>query len=163
VEIRPVIENDREEIVSLYRQSQEATGIPDPSFIPPDDLGNHLFSRKAITRYVAVEFGSILGYAHIEEPNPEHIEQWSKETNNPSLIELGGAFVDPERTGKGIWKALLIHRLHIVSKELNAQAVSCTWLQNEHVKRTFIAYGGREIGQKLTPGGIICLFVFNQV
>lgn len=160
MKIREAVPSDKEEIVALYKRSQESTGIPNPAFKPPEILGTYLYSRNAIGRYVVAEEGNIIGHGLIEVANPEHVGDWNVANGHKQqeIIELGGAFVDPSKSGRGVWSSLLIHRLEIV-RSLGALPVSVTWSSNEHVKKRFIELGGREVGQKVTKEGEISLFV----
>jgi GNAT superfamily N-acetyltransferase len=144
-------------------RSQEATGLPDPRFISPDELGNHLYARHALERCVAIEMGRIVGHALVELPNPEHLDIWRSgldTTQSEVMLELGGAFVAPSLARSGIWSALLRHRLELVRTQYASTPVTATWSQNEHVKRKFIQLGGKEVGEKITDGGTVSLFVF---
>ncbi len=162
MEIRKAKRSDRAEIVRLYQRSQAATLLPNPAIYPPNELGKLLYARKAIERYVAVMAGRIVGHGMIEEPNPEHMPVWRKGVNaskNVRLIELGGAFVDPALSGRGIWRSLLVYRLNDV-RERGAVPVCGTWSQNKHVKRTLLQFGATEVGTQQTPAGEVTLFVF---
>ncbi|TAK89126.1 GNAT family N-acetyltransferase [Patescibacteria group bacterium] len=161
MEVREATPKDRRAIVDLYKRSQVATHIPDPNFIPPEELSNYLYARNAIIRYVATEGNEIVGHGLIEHANPEHISEWrlATQAQENSFIELGGAFVDPARMGRGIWSLLLERRLHAV-RQLGAIPVSVTWSASEHVKNHFVKVGGREIAQKETGAGSVSLFVF---
>lgn len=162
MEIRKAEVIDRIEIVELYQKSQAASGIPNPFYNPPSELGQKLYDRKAIERYVAVEAGRIVGHGLIEEPNSENISLWLTGISNKNipLMELGGDFVDPNYSKLGIWTALIIHRLNYVVERLDSIPVSATWSQNEHVKRTFRKLGGTEVAIKAVPEGEVSLFVF---
>lgn len=162
MEIRKAKAIDRHEIVELYQRTQSATGIPDPTFNPPSELGQKLYDRKAIERYVAIEAGRIVGHGLIEAPNPENISLWRKLVNDEHvpLFELGADFVDPDYSRQGIWTALLTHRLNFVREQLESIPVSATWSQNEHVKKTFRKFGGIEVAIKVVPEGEVSLFVF---
>lgn len=162
MEIRKAEAIDKLEIVELYKKSQAVMGIPDPIHNPPYELGQKLYDRKAIERYVAIEAGRIIGHGLIEEPNPENIALWLTGVSNKNipLIELGGDFVDPDYSKLGVWSALLIHRLNYIVEHLDSIPVSATWSQNEHVKRTFRKFGGAEVAIKVVPEGEISLFVF---
>ncbi len=161
--IREALPEDRSEIAALCRRSQLATRVPNPDFYPPEELGDRLYARQAIGRYV-VESSSGAIYAHglIEQPSPEHLEQWSSRSDSDTtrFIELGGAFVEPTQSGKGIWSALLAHRLGVV-RAMDATPVSVTWAHNLHVMRQFERVGGREVGQKATAMGALCLYRFE--
>jgi len=160
--IRNAKEDDKSEIVELYEKSQSFTGIPNPDFYPPSDLGKRLYDIKAIERIVAIEVGKIVGHALIEEPNPDNIESWMKGIKEfKPLAELGGAFVDPYFSRQGIWTKLLEHRLTIVRDDLDSIPVSATWMENEHVKSTFKKYGGAEVAIKQVLGGRVSLYVFE--
>lgn len=159
--IREARLNDSPEIINLYERSQAATGLPNPLIIPPGELGGRLYTRKAIKRYVATEAGIILGHGLIERPNDEHTTKWQEVLNNPAgkLIEIGGAFVDPDLSGRGIWTGLLLHSLTEIRK-LSAAPVTATWSQNEHVKRVYKKHGGIYAGTQDTQQGAVDLFVF---
>ena len=162
MEIRRAVASDKDEIVELYLKSQTATGIPNPTLNPPDELGQKLYNRHAIERFVAIEAGRIVGHGLIQEPNPDNVEFWLmgvKDKNIP-LIELGADFVDPDYMRRGIWTALLLHRLNYVVEEFDSVPVSATWDQNHHVKRSFIKYGGTVVGLKAVQEGMVRLFVF---
>jgi GNAT superfamily N-acetyltransferase len=161
VEIRAAQLSDKPEIVDLYCRSQAATNLPDPTFIPTSELGNRLYEREAIARYVAIQAGQIIGHGMIENPNKLHLPVWQRGSNGCAspLIELGAAFVDPNFTSQGIWTALLKYRL-LAAKELRSKPVSATWSQNSHVKKVFIKNGGFEVGTQQTAGGEVALFVF---
>lgn len=162
MEIRKAHDSDRPEIVELYLKSQAATGIPNPTFNPPGELGQKLYDRNAIARFVAIEAGRIVGHGLIQEPNPENTEFWLmgiKDKNIP-LIELGADFVDPDYMRRGIWTALLLHRLNYVVETFDSVPVSATWEQNHHVKRSFLKHGGTVVGLKAVREGMVRLFVF---
>jgi GNAT superfamily N-acetyltransferase len=161
MEIHKAVENDRNEIVELYKKSQASSGIPNPDFNLPDELGEKLYDRKAIERFVAIKAGKIVGHAMIEVPNSLHVPLWIKALGNEEaeLIEMGGAFVDPEFSGLGIYSAILVHRLWVI-RLLNATPTAATWSQNEHVKKTLRLYGGIDAGRQTTPAGDLNLFVF---
>lgn len=161
MEIRIAQESDRPEIVDLYQRSQAATGIPNPAVYPSDLLGDELYSRDAIERYVATDDGNIVGHGLIEHPNPLSIFLWKSgiEDKEADLVEFGGAFVDPTQLRNGIYTELLHHRLDIIRK-LGAVPVSATWGQNVHVQNKFIAAGGREVARQQIAAGELCLFVF---
>lgn len=162
METRKATKIDRFEIVELYQKSQAISGIPNPIYFPPSELGQKLYDRKAIERFVAIEAGRIVGHGLIETPNPENISQWITGVNNIHipLVELGADFVDPDYSRQGIWTALLTHRLNFVREQLESIPVSATWNQNEHVKKTFRKFGGIEVATKAVPEGKISLFVF---
>ena len=161
--IREALANDKPEIIYLYERSQAATGLPNPLIIPPAELGSRLYAHEAIKRYVATEAGKILGHGLIEPPNDEHTNKWRKALNDPAgkLIEIGGAFVDPDLSGRGIWTGLLLHHLTDI-RTLSAAPVTATWTQNEHVKRVFKKHGGFYAGTQDTQQGVVDLFVFKQ-
>lgn len=160
--IREATLNDKLEIISLYKRSQLATGLPDPALIPPEELGDRLYARNAIGRYVAVDDQAIVGHGLIEPANQDHLSEWQRAigASQSELIELGAAFVEPSKTGNGIWSALLAYRLDIV-RRMGAIPVSVTWSVNEHVKSHFIKLGGNEIAQKITDAGDISIFVLR--
>lgn len=162
--IREALPRDRPEITALYVSSQMATGVPSPEFCPPEQLGDRLYARQAIGRFVAVSCRDVIvGHGLIEYPNPEHIEQWRSDADSEvtEFIELGGAFVDLELSGNGIWSALLAYRLEIV-RAAGAVPVSVTWDSNHHVMRHFARVGGREVGRKSTAMGAVCLYRFER-
>lgn len=154
---------DKDEIVRLYKKVQATTGIPNPEYVSPDDLEGRIYSERAIERYTVRHRGMIAGHGLIEHPDPGHMDLWragmSSHTGD-AIVELGGAFVDPDLKGLGMWTALLEYRLNVI-KKLDAVPVSATWIQNEHVKRTFLKYGGEEVGQQQLPAGRVSLFVFR--
>lgn len=158
--IREALIDDKERIIALYRKSQEATNLPNPKHFPPKTLGMKLYERKVVKRYVAEEKGVIIGHGMVELPNPENIQVWSRiiGDKNSTLLEIGGAFVDPERSGEGVWTKLLQHRIDYV-KSIGAVPVSATWSSNDHVKRTFYKIGGVEAGTRKLKIGSISLFV----
>jgi GNAT superfamily N-acetyltransferase len=162
MEIREANINDRMEIVDLHIRSQAATRLPDPELIAPEALGNRLYAREAIKRYVAVDVGRIVGHGLIEVPNPRHMKSWRSTSvvSNRPMIELGAAFTDPELAGRGVWTALLKHRLQVV-RDYEAIPVAATWTQNEHVKRTFLHNNAVEAGVQPTSAGNVSLFVFQ--
>jgi GNAT superfamily N-acetyltransferase len=153
---------DKAEIIALYERSQLATALPNPELIPPAELGQRLYERHAIERFVAIEGGRIAGHAMIEEPNPGHEEAWRQalDDTNGALMEMGAAFVEPALSGRDIWSSLLLHRINLICKA-GAHPVTATWNTNEHVKRTFKSYGGIHAGQQTTPLGEVALFVFR--
>lgn len=159
--IREALPAEKSEIINLHERSQAATGLPNPLIIPPGELGSRLYAREAIKRYVATEAGIILGHGLIELPNDEHVSKWQEALNSPAgkLIEIGGAFVDPDLSGRGIWTGLLLHRLTEIRK-LSATPVTATWSHNEHVKRVFKKHGGIYAGTQDTQQGAVDLFVF---
>lgn len=163
MQIRPATEADRSNIIDLYKSSQAATQIPNPNFYPPESLDNELYSRDAIERYVAVIDKRIVGHGLIEHPNPLSVDLWKSVITeaNPYLIELGGAFVDPSLSRRGIYSELLSYRLGII-RELGAIPVAATWNQNKHVQRQFLENGGNEVARQKIPAGVLCLFVFNR-
>lgn len=158
--IREAHPADRGQIVALHEKSQQATGLPNPAIVPPTELGDRLYARDAINRYVAVDQESIIGHGLIEHPNPEHLAQWREATINDErpLVELGGAFVDPSRIGEGVWSTLLFHRLYVV-RSMGAIPVSVTWSVNHHVRNHFKEIGGMEIAQKKVGDSEISLFI----
>ena len=161
MEIRVASESDRSEIVDLYRRSQAATGIPNPDVYSPELLGDELYSRNAIERYVATSQGEIVGHGLIEHPNPLSVSFWKSgiDDEQSDMIEFGGAFVDPSQMRKGIYTELLNHRLRVI-RELGAVPVSATWGQNVHVQKKFISAGGREVAKLQIAAGELRLFVF---
>jgi hypothetical protein len=161
MEIRVATDEDRPEVVALYQRSQAATQIPNPAVYPPERLGDELYARDAIERYVTVSSAKIIGHGLIELPNPLSISFWRSGIDNDSsrMIEFGGAFVDPEHMREGVYSELLGFRLDVI-RGLGAIPVSATWLQNEHVQRKFVANGGREVAKQQIPAGTLCLFVF---
>lgn len=164
MEIRKPLEHEKDEIVQLYKKVQSLTGIPNPDYVSPDDLEGRIYSERAIERYVVSHLGRIAGHALIELPDPGHTGIWKAAIGPASqspMLELGGAFVDPALKGMGMWTALLEHRLQAI-EERDAIPVSATWVQNQHVKRTFQRYGGVEVGQQQLPAGEVSLFVFNR-
>lgn len=162
MEIRVADRADKDEIVSLYQLSQLATGLPSPEYAPAHELGQRLYGREVLERYVALENGKIVGHGHIENPNPQHIPKWQTALNEEGqiLMELGGAFVHPESSRHGIWTALLKARLER-TRRLGAVPVSATWVQNSHVINKFVALGGQSAGYDDVIGGRVALFVFN--
>lgn len=157
--IREATPYDKQEIIALYKRSQAATGLPDPAVVLPQQLGTRLYSREALARYVAVEDRLIVGHGLIERANPDHLAEWQNATDADSaqLIELGGAFVESSKIGRGIWSALLLHRITVV-RSMGATPVSVTWSVNEHVKKRFREIGGTEIAQKTTQDGDVSIF-----
>ena len=163
MEIREAAPKDRQEVVDLYIRNQKATGLPDPRAIPADELGDKLYERNAIRRYVAVEAGRIVGHGLVEVANPDHEESWRDALNNCSgqLLEMGGAFVEPMLGRRGIWTALLSHRLKAI-RDCDAIPVAATWSENDHVKRKFAAHGGVSAGLAYTQHGAVDLFAFPK-
>lgn len=162
--IRKPYEHERDEIVQLYKKVQSLTGIPNPDHVSPDDLEGRIYSKRVLGQYVIDYMGGIAGHALIELPDPGHTEVWKAAIGaekQSRMIELGGAFVDPELKGLGIWTTLLVHRLEVI-EEASAIPVSATWAQNHHVKRTFQKHGGMEVGQQRLPAGDVSLFIFNH-
>jgi hypothetical protein len=160
--IRPATETDRPIIVDIYRKSQAATGIPNPEYFPPDQLEEYLYGRDAIERLVAEVSGKVVCHTLIENPNPKHIEKWQaglEDKSKPKLLELGGSFVDPDFSKQGIWGGLFYYSI-LLARLNQAVPVSVTWAQNDHVKRKFISFGGREVGTHTTLAGDLNLFVF---
>lgn len=154
---------DKDEIVKLYQRVQSLTGIPNPAYVSPDDLEGRIYSERALERYTIRHDGRLAGHGLIERPDPGHEEIWRAGLSSDSsteLLELGGAFVDPDFKGLGLWTALLEYRLNIING-LKAVPVSATWMQNTHVMRTFQRYGGKEVGQQQLPAGMVSLFVFD--
>jgi GNAT superfamily N-acetyltransferase len=165
MDIQTATFSDKDEIITLYKRVQSITGIPNPEYVSPDDLEGRIYSERALERYTVRHLGKIAGHALIERPDPGHEEIWKsglppKAAGTP-LLELGGAFVNPDFKGLGLWTALLEHRLNII-KGLNAIPVSATWMQNEHVMRTFKRYGGEEVGRQQLPAGWVSLWVISD-
>jgi GNAT superfamily N-acetyltransferase len=160
--IRRAHESDRAGIVDAYERSQRATGIPDPTYCPPEMLGERLYKRMAVGRFVAARLGYIVGHGLVELPNPDNIQAWLKGSKHKPehLLELGGAFVHPDYAGQGIWTALLEHRLEFV-RSTGKTAVTATWSQNEHVRRVFEHHGAKQVGEKPVDGGDIALYRFG--
>ena len=158
--IREATTEDKVKIIALYKKSQAYTNLPDPNHFPPEKLGQYLYGRKAIKRFVVTDNDEIVGHGLIEKANIDHINQWLKviQKQKPVLYELGGAFVDPDLRGQGIWTMLLKHRLAFV-RSIGGVPVTVTWSSNEHVKRTFFKLGGVEVGTKKLVVGSISLFV----
>ena len=164
MEIRTANINEKDEIISLYKKVQAKTGIPNPQYVSPDDLEGRLYSERAIERYVVTYLGKIAGHGLIELPDPGHFDIWHAGlggNQGEQMIELGGAFSDPDLKGRGLWTSLLEYRLDIIRDKL-ATPVSATWMQNEHVKRTFRKFGGEEVGKQSLPAGDVSLFVFGN-
>lgn len=161
MEIRIALESERSEIVELYKRSQAATDIPNPKVYPPESLGDALYSRDAIERYVATSNETIVGHGLIEHPNPLSLSLWRSgvDDREVDLIEFGGAFVEPSRLRNGIYSELLRQRLCVIRK-LGAVPVSATWAQNVHVQEKFISAGGREVARQQISAGELRLFVF---
>ncbi len=161
MEIRLARPDDRDEIVSMYERSQEATGLPYPQHVPKMELGKRLYARAAIHRYVAVDKQKIVGHGLIEYANQSHITEWQAALDYPTapLLEMGGAFVEPTLGRLGIWTALLSHRIDVI-RDTGATPVSVTWAQNEHVKKKFITFGGIITCRKPTAHGDVDLFIF---
>lgn len=161
MEIRVASLRDKDEIVSMYERSQLVTGLPDPQYVPANELGDRLYSRHAIERYVAIDESQIVGHGLIELANPIHEDAWRRVLGDDTsrLIEMGGAFVEPKLGRLGIWSALLLHRITII-RELGGVPVSATWVENEHVKSRFTKYGGLSAGRQTTPKGEVDLYVF---
>lgn len=161
MEIRVAKLTDKAEIIALYERSQDVTLLPDPTLTPRSELGQRLYERPALERYVATAVGTIIGHALIEPPNPNHVEIWRRSLGaaDNTLIEMGGAFVEPALSGQGIWTSLLLHRIDLIRKR-SAIPVSATWSVNEHVKKTFQKYGGVQAGRQSTRFGDVELFVF---
>ena len=163
--IRPATESDRPTIAEIYRKSQAFTGIPNPEYFPPDQLEELLYNRDAIERLVAEVSGKVVCHTLIEHPNPEHIEKWEsgfKVKSDLKFLELGGSFIDPYFSRHGIWSALFYRSL-LMAHQYPAIPVSATWVQNDHVKRKFVSFGGREVGTQTIPAGSLSLFVFDII
>jgi GNAT superfamily N-acetyltransferase len=160
--VRRARESDRYGIVEAYVRSQRATGIPDPEYCPPDMLGERLYQRLAVGRFVVDREGVIAGHGLVELPNPDNIGDWlDGSIRKPEhLLELGGAFVHPDYEGQGIWTSLLQHRLAFV-RSAGKTAVTATWSQNEHVRRVFERNGANQVGEKSVNGGEITLYRFD--
>lgn len=161
--IRSAEQADQEQIIDLYKRSQVATGLPDQSVISPSELGSHLYSREAIYRYVATDLGRIIAHGLVEPANPNHINSWRlrlDKNDDREMIEMGGAFVDPMHANRGIWTQLLKFRLSVI-RDMESIPVSATWSQNRHVIKTFMANGGKPVGQQRTSAGFVDLFVFK--
>lgn len=161
MEIRSASLKDRAEIVRMLERSQLMTGLPDPRRIPANELDERLYARRAIERYVAVDDGRIVGHGLIEEANPNHEVVWRSvlPCTTESLIEMGGAFVEPKLGRLGIWTALLRHRIEVI-RDNGSIPVSATWSENEHVRRKFEVYGGINAGRQYTEHGDVDLFAF---
>lgn len=161
--VRRARESDRYGIVEAYVQSQRATGIPDPEYCSPDMLGERLYQRLAVGRFVVDREGVIAGHGLVELPNPDNIQLWLNDSKRrpEHLLELGGAFVHPDFVGQGIWTSLLEHRLRFV-RSAGKTAVTATWSQNEHVRRVFERNGARQVGERPAKGGDIALYRFDQ-
>ncbi len=159
--IRVAVDADRDDIIALYKRSQAMTGIPNPEVYPPSSLGDELYSRDAIERYVAVADENIVGHGIIEHPNPLSLDGWRRgiDDSDARLVEFGAAFVEPSLRRSGIYTELLNHRLAVI-RELGAIPVSATWSQNEHVQRKFVSAGGRKVARQRIAAGELCLFVF---
>jgi GNAT superfamily N-acetyltransferase len=129
--------------------------------MPRSKLGERLYGRLAMERYVATEAGKVIGHALIEPANPAHVDAWglSLGAADSTLVEMGGAFVEPSLSGQGIWTSLLLHRIDVIRKR-SAVPVTATWSVNEHVKRTFQKFGGVQAGRQSTSFGDVDLFVF---
>jgi len=161
--IRPATESDRPTIAEIYRKSQASTGIPNPQYFHPDQLEEQLYKRDAIERLVAEVNGRVVCHTLIENPNPLHIEKWKaglKIKSDLGFLELGGSFTDPDFSKRGIWSALFYHSI-LVARQYSAIPVSVTWVQNDHVKRKFVSFGGREVSTQTIPAGSLSLFVFE--
>ncbi len=158
--LRQATSADKAEILALSHKSQAATGMPDPTIIPPEQLESWIYTPRVRERFVAIRSGRIVGHAVIEEPNPGDLPIWRQSApKGAKLLELGGAFVDPNLAKQGIWTKLLEHRLQLI-RDQGAVPVSATWMQNEHVKRVFKAHGGTEIAVAPPDAPIISLFIF---
>lgn len=145
----------------MYERSQDATGLPDPRYVPRHELGERLYARHAIERYVALIDGRVVGHGLTEPPNPQHEDAWRAKLSSKEdqLIELGGAFVEPSFARAGIWSALLLHRVEAVRKK-NAIPVSATWSTNKHVRDRFELCGGVYASRQVVGAGEVDLFVF---
>jgi GNAT superfamily N-acetyltransferase len=159
--VREAIEVDRPKIIDLYKQSQDATGLPNPSLLPPDRLEQYLYERAAVKRLVALNDNDIVGHCLVETANPRHELKWRSalQESTLSLLEIGGAFVKPQVMYSGIGTMLLEHALKLV-KEIPAQPVSATWSSNMHVKRMFLRHAAKYVGDDETTMGVVSLFVF---
>lgn len=103
MEIRSAKPDDRAEIVALYKKVQAATGIPDPRYVPPDTLEGRIYQERSLNQYVAVVEDRISGHGMIELADPGHLDTWLAGlpiSHHGRLLELGGAFVDPEQSGR---------------------------------------------------------------
>jgi GNAT superfamily N-acetyltransferase len=162
MEIKTADPSHNIEITELYIRSQAATQLPNPAAISPSKLGELLYSRDAIERYVAIEAGEIVGHAAIENPNNMHEPLWRQRLVNKdqSLIEIGGIFVEPRLYGNFIGRALLQHSL-IAVRKLAAVPVAATWSSNIHFMKVMKLYGGIDAGSQSTPLGDVKLFVFE--
>ncbi|MES2876536.1 MAG: GNAT family N-acetyltransferase [Patescibacteria group bacterium] len=163
VRIRNATELDRAEIVGVYQLSQLATCLPDAAACPPHLLGDRLYDRLAVRRYVAESIGRIIGHGLVEFPNTQHIPTWLHGTRHKPehLLELGGAFVHPAFSGEGVWTSLLERRLEYVN-EISKVAVAATWSQNDHVMRVFESHGAVHVGDTAAAGGEISLYRFKN-
>jgi hypothetical protein len=162
MEIRLADIADKANIIALYERSQAASGIPDPAYTLPEELGTQLYGRNALARFVVMQTGVIIGHTMIEHANQIHCPQWQTAIgpSNKTLLEIGGAFVEPTSTRQGVFGSLLSRCLKVIREDHQAVPVSATWSANEHVMRTFARQGGVDIGTKATERGEIHLFIF---
>lgn len=160
--VRRARESDRAGIIDTYLTSQRMTGIPDPEYCPPEMLGDRLYQRLAVGRFVVEREGVIAGHGLVELPNSDNVRNWLEGSKRKPehLLELGGAFVHPEYTGQGIWSSLLERRLAFV-RSAGKTAVTATWSQNEHVRRVLMRNGATQVGEKSVKGGEIALYRFD--
>src|SRR5258706_16029349 len=78
-ELRQAVPEDWLQVVDLYKRSQVATGKPDPSVYPPEQLEEMLRNRRTVERWLAVlpwPDGSIVGHGIIEELSEADMKLW---------------------------------------------------------------------------------------
>lgn len=60
MDIQIANDEDKDEIVKLYKRVQSITGIPNPAYVSPNDLEGRIYSERAIERYAVRHLGKLL-------------------------------------------------------------------------------------------------------
>jgi GNAT superfamily N-acetyltransferase len=160
----------RDELIELSIVTQALTGIPDPNSFPPAELEDWLYNDRVDIRLLAIHSKTleIIGHTAVEQPDPDHLEQWMAGAERLKLreprtfLELGAAFVDPKFTLRGIGSALLVRGLNVVRRDVDAVPVAAAWKKSPHVEKRFSKHGGQRVATERAKGGRVSLYVFSR-
>ena len=163
IEVRPALDSDRKDIVRIYGYNQGvrfSNGTPLSSLSGLEAAVYH--KPDPVERLVALEDGRIVGQGTILEPDNVCLEALSHTPALQSgirLIDMSQGFMDPLYNRRGIWTALLLHRIELIK---SLQAIPTFEIDTcyDYMGNALVDKGAEKVSTRKTSMGMRALYIF---
>jgi GNAT superfamily N-acetyltransferase len=165
IEIRTALDSDRKDIARIYGYTRGVCFYKTTPVSSLNGLEAELYDvAEPIERLVAIEDGRIVGQGVIAEPDDIALEALSHTPELQSgirLIDMSQGFMDPLYNRRGIWTALLLHRIQLI-KSLQAIPTFEVDTCHNYMENALVDKGAEKVSTRKTSMGMRALYIFTD-